>query len=68
MQSKADDFFPKHFLEGAKANEHINFYIAPEIKDLGQKLINGHYIFVEGYRQSGKMTSIIATANYVQKK
>ncbi|CAG8585307.1 3216_t:CDS:2 [Funneliformis mosseae] len=50
---------PEHFSEGTEANEHTNFYIAPEnkIKDLGQILIKGHHIFIEGYRQSDKTTS-----------
>ncbi|CAI2189037.1 12057_t:CDS:2, partial [Funneliformis geosporum] len=56
--------------KGTEANECTNFYITPEntVKDLGQRLIDGHYIFIEGLRQSGKTTSIIATANYVQRK
>ncbi|CAG8735507.1 3658_t:CDS:2 [Cetraspora pellucida] len=58
----------KHFSE-VEVYKDINFYIAPKelINNLCQKIINGHYIFVEGLRQSGKTTLITTTANLLQK-
>ncbi|KAF0383892.1 polyketide biosynthesis operon protein cyro: PROVISIONAL [Gigaspora margarita] len=60
----------KHFSEEIEANKEFNFYVSSEhtIMDLYQHLVDGHYIYIKGNRQSGKTTSIIATVNLLQEK
>ncbi|CAG8853587.1 19697_t:CDS:1, partial [Gigaspora margarita] len=59
-----------HFSEGIEANKEFNFFVSSEhtIMNLYQHLVDGHYIYIKGNRQSGKTTSIIATINLLQEK